>query len=295
MGFEKLTFRQDYYQDPKAWEALVDLLRDTFGIDVGLQMTMGGYDKSCMPFGWFDEKGVLVANLSAFTMPMMINGTVVKAAAFQSGAVRPDWQGQGLYRDVMRKAFQWSDDQDFDFGILLTDKPTMYEPYGFRTVPQTVFVAKKLSKGKKAGSSRHLSLNEPDDLMLLQNKLKHRTPVSNRFAVMKQLEMFLLNAAFDPTIQLVHLSQPDIIVALRTSDDGGLYLLDLVGDRIPALDVLVTELDIAAETIKLYFPPDQLACDFEPEAYQGYCALMIRSDREWPMPSPVILSPMAEF
>ena len=74
-----LTFRQDYFGDPAAWAALVSLLENTFGIDVSIQDRFGGPDPTSMPFGYFDENGVCAANFSVFSMPMMIDGRLVKA------------------------------------------------------------------------------------------------------------------------------------------------------------------------------------------------------------------------
>lgn len=67
IDYSGLTFRQDCFVDGAAWTAFAE---DTFG----------------MPFGWFDADATLVANLAAFAMPLMINGRIVRAAAFQSGA-----------------------------------------------------------------------------------------------------------------------------------------------------------------------------------------------------------------
>ena len=67
---ERLILRQDYFSDPAAWSALVDLLQDTFSIDIGLQDQFGGPDPTSMPFGYFDETGRCVANFSAFSMPL---------------------------------------------------------------------------------------------------------------------------------------------------------------------------------------------------------------------------------
>lgn len=91
---ERLTLRQDYFDDPAALQALADLLHDVFGIDITLQNRLGGPDPSSMPFGYFDEAGRCVANLSAFSMPLVIEGRVVRAAGFQSGAVRPEFRGR---------------------------------------------------------------------------------------------------------------------------------------------------------------------------------------------------------
>ena len=69
-----LTFRQDYFGDPAAWDALVALLKDTFDIDIGPLQALGGPDPTSMPFGWFADDGTLAANLSAFAMPLVLNG-----------------------------------------------------------------------------------------------------------------------------------------------------------------------------------------------------------------------------
>lgn len=130
-----LTFRQDYFGDPAGWAALVSLLQDIFGIDIGPLRRLGGPDPTSMPFGWFDAEGGLAANISAFALPFVINGRIVNAAGLQSGAVRPPWRGRGLYRDLTVKALDWCEQQGFEAIILYTDKPSLYEPYGFRPIP----------------------------------------------------------------------------------------------------------------------------------------------------------------
>lgn len=75
-----LSFRQDYFDDPTGWAALVCLLKDIFGIDIGPLQQLGGPDPSSMPFGWFDATGELAANISAFALPFVLNGRIVHAA-----------------------------------------------------------------------------------------------------------------------------------------------------------------------------------------------------------------------
>jgi hypothetical protein len=84
-----LTFRQDNFGDPSGWAALVSLLQDIFGIDVGPLQRLGGPDPTSMPFGWFDAEGELAANISVFALPFVFDGRIVNAAGLQSGAVRP--------------------------------------------------------------------------------------------------------------------------------------------------------------------------------------------------------------
>ncbi|OBZ96921.1 acetyltransferase [Pararhizobium polonicum] len=289
-----LTLRQDYFGDPAAWAGLVALLQDTFGIDVGIQDRFGGPDPTSMPFGYFDGSGACVANFSAFSMPLMIEGRRVKAAGFQSGAVRPEWRGRGLYRDLMRRAFGWCDTQGFELALLLTDKPALYQPYGFKVLPQYQFSGPPPAHAGLAGSSRALLLDDPDDLALVMRVLRERTAVSSAFSVAAQAEMFLLNSHFDPDIRLAHLEQSGAIIAWR-SGEAAFQLLDVAGRTIPPLSVILAALDQRPGRIEVCFPPDRLGWQGTPEPFVSYTSLMVRGDAADRLTGPVMLSPMAEF
>jgi predicted N-acetyltransferase YhbS len=287
----ELAFRQDYFGDPAAWAALVDLLRDIFSIDVSLQDQFGRPDPSSMPFAYFDDTGVCIANFSAFSMPVVINGREVKAAGFQSGAVRPEWRGRGLYRELMRRAFAWTDEQGFELGLLLTDKPALYEPYGFQTIPQHSFVGAPPTSVPGVAPATTLAL--PADGATIRSMLLHRVPVSQRFAVTQQTEMFLLNACFDQDIRLSRLATDDVVVAWKF-DGARLRLLDVVGQSMPPLALIIAGLGIRPDEIEVCFPTDQLDWEGVATPYQSYTVLMMRG-RMAGISEPIMLSPMTEF
>ncbi|MDL2399007.1 GNAT family N-acetyltransferase [Rhizobium mayense] len=292
-GSEGLILRQDYFNDPPAWSALVDLLQDTFSIDISLQDQFGGPDPSSMPFGYFDETGRCVANFSAFSMPLVINGRFFKAAGYQSGAVRPDWRGRGLYRDLMQRAFARTKAEGFELDILLTDKPALYERYGFRTFPQHVFAGPPPETAEPPPPARGLSLQDRDDLRLMKTLLQNRAPVSRRFAVVGQMEMFHLNACFDRDIRLTLVT--DATIVAWKFHGHTLRLLDVAGPAIPPLATISSALDLRTERIEVCFPPDRLDWDGTPAPYQGYTSLMMRGDAADNIDGPIMLSPMAEF
>jgi GNAT superfamily N-acetyltransferase len=294
-GSVGLTSRQDYFGDPAAWAALVALLHDTFGIDVSIQDRFGGPDPTSMPFAYFDANGTCVANFSAFSMPMMIDGRLVAAAGFQSGAVRPEWRGRGLYRDLMRRAFAWCDAQSFELGLLLTDKPALYEPYGFKNVPQYQFSGPPPVAAKSTGTSRMLSLDKFADAALVKRLLHERTPVSSIFAVAAQAEMFLLNSCFDPGIRLSYLDQPEVVVAWKSGEADCFRLLDVAGKMIPPLSVILAALDQRPSRVEVCLPPDLLDWQGTPGPFPSYTSLMVRGDAANRLREPVMLSPMAEF
>jgi GNAT superfamily N-acetyltransferase len=288
-----LTLRQDYFGDPAAWKGLVDLLEDTFSIDVSIQDRFGGPDRSSMPFGYFDGDGRCVANFTAFSMPLIINGKPIKAAGYQSGAVRPEWRRRGLYRDLMQRAFARTEAEGYEFDLLLTDKPELYERYGFRILPQHLFVAKMPKLLQSGSTARQLSVEAPDDLLLIKRLLQNRQPVSTQFAVVTQMEMFLLNASFNSAIRLTALGDEAIIA--WTFDGAAFWLLDVAGTAIPSLATILSALDVEPDRIEICFSPDRLDCQASPEPYEGYTMLMVRGKAVDDIIGPLMLSPMAEF
>jgi GNAT superfamily N-acetyltransferase len=289
-----LTFRQDYFSDPAGWRALVDLLQDTFHIDIGVLDGLGGMEPSSMPFGWFDADGVLAANLSAFSMPMMVNGKRLRVAALQSGAVRPAFQGKGLYRDVMRKAFGWIDSQGFDLSILYTDKPAMYAPYGFKTVPLHKF-AGPVPKSGTASPARLLSMDDQGDVALLTRMIKGREPASALFSPLSHPAMFLVNAFWDRSISLSLLENLDAVIAWRMGEGGMFQLLDIVCETMPPLSAVTSSPGVDAALAECFFSPDLLDWQAIPVIDENRLPFMVRGDYSLLPSQPFALTPMADF
>lgn len=291
---ERLTLRQGYFADPKAFQALADLLHDVFGIDITLQNRLGGPDPSSMPFGYFDEAGRCIANFSAFSMPLMIEGRDVKAAGFQSGAVRPDYRGRGLYRDLMQRAFAWADAEGFEAGILLTDKPELYRAFGFQVLPQFRFCGHTPQSSSREVHSRDLDLAKADDIKLVSHILANRQPVSGVLAVQRQSEMFLLNALFHPEIRLRYLPALDAVIAWKIDGDT-VQMLDIAARQIPLMADICSALGVPVDRMEVCFPTDRLGWSGDASPYAGSCALMVRGLPPSAMPTPAMLSPMADF
>jgi predicted N-acetyltransferase YhbS len=289
-----LTFRQNYFSDPAAWAALVSLLDNTFGIDIDPLRALGGADPTSMPFGWFTDEGVLAANLSAFAMPFVFNGRLVNAAGLQSGAVRPPWRGRGLYRDVTQKALVWCETQGFEVVILSTDKPDLYEPYSFRSLPLHKYVGPAPAVSGATGA-RTLQPGDVDDLALLQSLLKNRKPVSETLAVAGSSAMFLINTQLDADVRLSYLEESAAAIAWKMPVAGHFVLLDVVATDIPPLAAILAGLGIQATSVETLFRPDRLGWSGEAAPYEGGTRLMLRGLEEMSLDRPAMLSPMADF
>lgn len=291
---DRLTFRQNYFDDPSAWAALVSLLADTFGIDIDPLSQLGGPDPTSMPFGWFADQGVLAANLTAFALPILLNGGLINAAGLQSGAVRPPWRGRGLYRDLTAKALAWCDAQGFEAVILYTDKPALYEPYGFRALPLHRYLG-PAPEPVKGAHSRDLHPYSAADLALLQTLLKGRMPVSETLAACANAAMFLINTQFDPEIRLSYLPEQNAALAWKMPQPRHFCLLDVVAPDIPPLAAILGGLDINPLTAETLFRPDRLDWSGEAIALESGTRLMLRGLEGAALDHPAMLSPMADF
>lgn len=288
-----LVFRSDYFGDPAAWRALAGLLQDVFEIDVTIMDRLGGPDPTSVAFAWFDEAGTCIANISTFSLPLVMNGTVVRAAGLQSGAVRPSHRGRGLYRDVIQAALDHCDAEGFQAVALLTDTPDLYGRYGFEPLAQHRF-AGAAPLGGTARPVRRLDIGNDADVALLRRLLETRRPVSDYFAPLRQGEMFLFNASLMPDLQL-DLMGEDTALAWQMREDGTFELLDIVGTHIPDLADILASLRIAPSRVVVHFAPDRLAWEGKAVPETDRMALMLRATSGLRPRQPFALPPMAEF
>ncbi|WP_337181157.1 GNAT family N-acetyltransferase, partial [Shinella sp.] len=169
-GRTGLSFRSGPVADPATWRAVAGLLEDVFEIDVTVLDRFGGPDPTGVSFAWFDTAGTCIANISAFDLPLVVDGVVVHAAGLQSGAVRPSHRGRGLYRDVMEAALAHCDAKGFEAVALLTDTPALYARYGFEPLAQHHFVG-AVPTGGRARPVRRLDIGRMADAALLRRLL----------------------------------------------------------------------------------------------------------------------------
>lgn len=291
-GHDGLTFRSRYFDDPAAWRALAGLLETVFDIDVTVMDRLGGPDPSSVPFAWFDASGACIANITAFALPLVVDGAFVNAAGLQSGAVRPDHRGKGLYRAVMEAALRYCDDEGFTAVALLTDTPDLYGRYGFRPLAQHRFTG-PAPAGGRALPRRALDIGHAEDIALIARLLDGRRPVSQRFAPLRQRAMFLFNALLMPDLRLSLVG--DAVVAWRAGEGGRFELLDIAGAEIPRLADILASLGLAPSGIVVHFAPDRCGWDGNAVADTDPMVLMLRAPAGLRPQGPFALSPMAEF
>lgn len=80
-----------------------------------------------------DEQAI--ANVSMFSLPMLVNGERIKAAGIQSVMTHPDYQRKGLMKQIFNEVLKEIDEQ-YECAVLFTEHPELYTPFGFRVVQE---------------------------------------------------------------------------------------------------------------------------------------------------------------
>ncbi|MBA1157349.1 GNAT family N-acetyltransferase [Microvirga mediterraneensis] len=250
-----LVFRSDYAHSREGLSELTRLIYDVFEVDVS-PLDRLGHDPSVVAFGWW-LGGQLVANVSLYERRLWLLGEQVQAFGVQSVAVRPEWRGKGLFRDLMRRALSYADARA-DLVILGTGTPDLYTPFGFRQILETTFSASLAPKPAKP-AYRLLTLAEDRDVALLKDLFARRSPTSQVASACDHPALFMLMAVTAPEMELIHLSDLDAVVAVEGRQETSMTLLDIVAPSIPSLDAIVSALGYAGERIEVHLTPDRLS------------------------------------
>jgi hypothetical protein len=210
----------------------------------------------------------------------------------QSVATRPEWRRRGLSHDLLQRALQWCD-ASARLTFLMTAIPRFYEPMGFRIVPQFAYVGCAPDVAPRVAGCRRLDLDADQDRRLLAQILRHRVPVSARFAVDGSAGSFVLSL-FDQAGLSAWLIEPtQAVVVTAERSDGTLCIVDVASARMPALAEIVAAFGGQPKQVEVHFPPDRLAWDGTPIPAQASTVFMVRGDLQ-PL-EPFMLPATASF
>jgi hypothetical protein len=157
--------------------------------------------------------------------------------------------------------------------VLTTSQPFLYEPFGFRVMPECRFTG--LLPGAPAGQGlRKLDFGRARDVALLRRALTERAAVSLTLGVVREQAVFAFNEARRP---LHYSDRLDVVLSLEI-EGATLRLFDVVGKNLPGLSEIVEMVPAPIERVEVYFCPDRLGGDLTAESHVlgGDDLLMVR-------------------
>ncbi len=225
-------FRRNYADDPTLCDRVFELLETWFtGLEQQRQRAaqLGSrWDDCSTPFVC-EEKGKIVSHVGLLNMSYVIQGERRQLGGVHGVCTLESERRQGHFRRLMEELLEFCQGR-FETLELTTENPEIYEPFGFRVIPEHRFIASVRSSGGERGF-RPVDGTRRSDLDLLNRLLRTRTPVSNRVAVVGELPSLeeLLSQLAKPVEEVEFRFSPDrFAVAARAEPycfDGDYYMV----------------------------------------------------------------------
>lgn len=237
------------------------------------------WDKASIPF-ILREGQEIIAHLGLWPFEFVIQGKHYNGVALHGICTKEEFRKKGHFTKLMQEASKFAK-ENYDFSFLFTDKPYLYEKFGFKVLEEHDFVYDFASKGQ-GFKIRKIDLDNPEDLSLVQRLYSNRVPLSNCFSIAKENAVTILNLAFVP---VYYIEELDTLVVYQIKDDV-LYVKDIVSTKTYDLNQILSSISDKFSKVILQFSPDNfLKIPFNPTTavIDGY--FMISKDFNMPCAS----------
>jgi GNAT superfamily N-acetyltransferase len=252
-------FKQSYADNPRLKRQVFHLLETCFpGITQAEQESLAlghPWEKASTPFVYFQGERA-ITHVGVLELPLVVMEHTIHVAGIHAVGTRPEFRQRGYYRQVMTEVLQYCAPR-YDTVLLTTGQPALYEPFGFRVLPEHIFVTAR-SAHRGTQGFRPLQTHVATALQVLRRLLEVRAPVSPILGVVREKAVFSFNARKLP---LYYAADLDVIISFAL-EGTQLTLFDIVGFQIPTLDAILQRLPQPIDHVVTYFSPDRLQADF---------------------------------
>ncbi|MBC6973511.1 GNAT family N-acetyltransferase [Bacillus sp. Xin] len=273
-----LILSENFFVEEPKKELLFQLFEEVFHIPVQTLQNFesnGFWDNTYKPFSYLQE-GQVIANVSMFALPMLVNGEKIHAAGIQSVMTHPEYRRKGLMKQLFCKVLQ-EIDKKYECAILFTEKPELYESFGFRVVQEHLMTLSYDNKQPCSSSLRKLNFHVEKDMRLIKEIMENSQQLSMEFSTLNYQSSFYFNM-YDTKWngKLYYSEKLDALIVYEVKDKV-LHLFGIFAQIMPILDEICAEIAESFTAIVFYFYPDELGIEavtckeFQPETY-----LMIR-------------------
>ncbi|EOQ08694.1 acetyltransferase [Bacillus cereus VDM021] len=277
-----LILFENFFVEESKKEPLFQLFEEVFRIPVQTLQNFeanGFWDTTYKPFSYLQE-GQVIANVSMFSLPMFVNGERIYAAGIQSVMTHPEYRRKGLMKQLLCKVLQEIDTK-YECAILFTEKPELYEPFGFRVVQEYLMTLSYENILPHSSSLRKLNFYDEKDMELIKEIIENAQQLSMEFSTLNYRSSFYFNM-YDAkwNEKLYYSKKLDALIVFEVKNQV-LKLFGIFAQIFPILDDICAEISEPFTEIEFYFYPDELgleevACkEFQSETY-----LMIRGGKK---------------
>lgn len=261
-----VTFRRDYRTDPTLGDRVFTLLGEVFpgiGLDEARRRAErfgAPWEEASTPFVR-EVEGRLVSHVGLLDLPLVVAGRPVRVGGVHGVATHPGHRRQGLFRSLIEEALAYAAPR-YRTLVLTTAHPEYFEPFGFRAIPESVFVSPApAAPAPLAG--RLLDLSSGADRSLMHRLLDRRAPLSRVLSLGPERCVW---AFYEAGSELRYLPALDAVIAGERAGEL-LRLFDVVAPQAPSLADVVAAWPGAIREVVAFFNPDALGPDFRPRPH----------------------------
>lgn len=273
---DQASFKRSYRDDPALSDRVFDLLDIAFpylrpavrnGPDLGPP-----WEAQSTPFVRMHGE-VAITHVGLLDIPFVLMGRQVRVGGIHAVCTRPEYRRRGYFREVMTEALDHCD-RRYETVLLYTAQPELYEPFGFRELGESLFIAPWSSAGRGRERFRALDLSDASDLRLAEQLVTSREPVSNTVGVVNEVGLFGFNEGKRP----LHYAEDLDVIACLELEGSRLRLFDVVGTHLCSLADIVERLSQPIDVVEFYFSPDRFEVEARavPHLVEGDSHLMVR-------------------
>ncbi|HDR6312986.1 TPA: GNAT family N-acetyltransferase [Bacillus cereus] len=275
-NFEKLLL-----EEPER-EQLFPLFEEVFEITIQTLNDFserGYWDETYKALSFLhDDKAI--ANVAAFSLPLLVNGERINAAGIQSVMTHPNFRRQGLMTQLMSKMLE-EIDKKCECILLFTEIPELYVSFGFKVVQEYLMTIPYDKKNNNDSLLRKLDYYNEENRQLIQETIDSSQRLSNKFSTSNFQSSFYLNMYDAKWNEKLYYSEKlDALIVYEVNNEK-LKLYGVFAPVLPVLDEICGEISERFTEIEFYFSPDQLGIeDIQFTELQSSKYLMVRSNKE---------------
>ncbi|MGN4443767.1 GNAT family N-acetyltransferase [Bacillus cereus group sp. MYBK79-1] len=225
-----------------------------------------------------DDKAI--ANVAAFSLPLLVNGERINAAGIQSVMTHPNFRRQGLMTQLMSKMLE-EIDKKCECILLFTEIPELYASFGFKVVQEYLMTIPYDKKNNNDSLLRKLDYYNEENRQLIQETIDSSQRLSNKFSTSNFQSSFYLNMYDAKWNEKLYYSEKlDALIVYEVNNEK-LKLFGVFAPVLPVLDEICGGISERFTEIEFYFSPDQLGIeDVQFTEVQSSKYLMVRSNKE---------------
>ncbi|MBE7104437.1 GNAT family N-acetyltransferase [Bacillus cereus] len=268
-------------EEPKR-EQLFPLFEEVFGITSQTLHDFsekGYWDYTYKALSFIQDDNA-IANVAAFSLPLLLNGKKINAAGIQSIMTLPDFRRQGLMTQLLNKMIEEIDKQ-FECAFLFTETPELYKSFGFQIVQEYLMTILYDNKNNKDSILRKLDFYNEEDRNLINEIIENSQRLSNMFSTINYRSSFYLKMYDLKWNEKLYYSKKLDAMIVYEVENEKLKLYGVFAPVLPILDELCEGIPESFTEIEFYFCPDQLGIDdVQYKELQSSKYLMVRSNKE---------------